>query len=208
MLTDVVVQGLIVHGPEGTERAVVRINSTTGQLHFCPTQGITRAQVPEAHGPRVPKSIGIRVCHIDAILTLTYQHDPVYGYLHRVRSLGSFCPLLEFGAHLPVKFVGVATFEPQDFTVCCNTKDALLDHQAGVCPCHLNVGAVILSVYAGKVGWVDLVVMIGLETVEVHLVTNLTYHVDIVVGPLAWMRRHLFLGVGAFGIQIFTGRVR
>ena len=92
VLMDVVVQGLVVHRPEGTERAVVRVNSTAGQLHFRLTQGVARVQIPQAHGPRVSKSFGIRVCHVDAVLALTCQHDPVYGIKPHTCIKGVYLP--------------------------------------------------------------------------------------------------------------------
>ena len=144
-------------------------------------------QVPQAHGPRASKAVGIRVCHIDAILTLTYQHDPVYGDLHRVRSPGSFHRLFEFSAHLLVEFGGVATSESDGFAVCFYTKDTFPDDQAGVHFRHINVSAVILSIYGGYVASVNLVVTIGLKALQICFVTNLTHNVDIFVTPLAWM---------------------
>ena len=37
------------------------------------------------------------------ILTLTHEHDPLYGHLFGVRGPGPSWPLLELGVHLLVK---------------------------------------------------------------------------------------------------------
>ena len=104
-------------------------------------------QVPQAHGSGASKAVGIRIGYVDPILTLTYQHDPVYGDLCRVRSLGSFCPLLEISAHLLVKFGGVAALESEGFMVCCYAEDTFLDDRAGVRSRHFKVGTVVIGIY-------------------------------------------------------------
>ena len=80
-------------------------------------------------------------CFGAGIPALPSQWPPLY----RQRT-GPLCGFLEFGAHLLVKLGGVAAFELEDFPICCDAEDALLDDGAGVHPGHINVAAVVFSV--------------------------------------------------------------
>ena len=108
-----------------------------------PGLGLTQVQVPQAHCPQAPKAIQIRVCYVDAILMLAYQHYPVDGHFFSIWGPGSFCRFLEFGPHLLVKLGGVTALESEDLLICCHAEDTLLDDSAGVCPDHLDIGVVI-----------------------------------------------------------------
>ena len=167
-------------------------------------------QVPQAHHPQAPKAVWIGVHHINVILMLAYQHDPVDGHLCSIRGLGPFHRLLEFGAHFLVKLGGVATFQSEDFAIRRHTEDALLDDHAGVCLGHLDVGAVVLGINHGQVGWVHLVSLIHLEAFQVRFISDLMDDVNIFIGPLTGVRHHLsrrcplLLGSDALGIQVFA----
>ena len=85
-------------------------------------------QVPQAHHPRVPKSVRVRVLHIYAILALTHEHHPLYGHLCGVRSPEPSRPLLEHGLNLFVKLGNITALLVQDFMIGRNAKYALTDH--------------------------------------------------------------------------------
>ena len=103
VLAVVVVQCLVVSGPEGTQRAEVCIYLATFQLKACPAQGITQVQIPQAHCPGACKAIWVGIHHIYAIWTLAHQHHPVYGHLCVIWHPGALGRLLEFGADFLVE---------------------------------------------------------------------------------------------------------
>ena len=71
----------------------------------------------------------------------------------------------------------------------------------------------IPGIYRGEVSGINFVGTIGLEALEICLVMDLTYDIDVIFRPLIWVRhlgrcQRLLLGSGASaGIQILTGRV-
>ena len=158
-------------------------------------------QVPQTHGARVPEAVGIGIGYVDTIFALTDQHDPVDRHLLRVRSLGSLGPLLEIGAHLFVKLGGVAALLFEGCTVRCQAEDTLLDDRSGVRLRHFKLGTVVPGIYQGEVSGINFVGTVGLEVLEIRLVTDLMNDIDVIFRSLIWVRclgRHrcLLLGSG------------
>ena len=87
VFANMVVEGLIVHGPEGTQGAEVCIHLATFKLQLCPAQGITRMQITQAHHPCAPKAVWIRVCYIKGVWALAYKYYPVDGHLCIIQCL-------------------------------------------------------------------------------------------------------------------------
>ena len=162
----------------------------------------------------MPKSVGVRVLHVYAVLTLTHEHHPLYGHFCGVRSPGPSWPLLEHGLHLFVKLGNITTLLVQDFTIGRNAKYALADDRARVCLCHLDVGTMIFGVDTGHVTGIYFVPALCLETLQIRLVVGLSQNVYVLFRPLTGMRYchlrgrlPLFLGASTLGDQIFNGRV-
>ena len=69
-----------------------------------------------------------------------------------------------------------------------HAEDTLLDDRSGVRPRHFKVGAVVPGIYRGEVSGINFVGMIGLEALEICLVTDLMHNIDVIFGPLIWVR--------------------
>ena len=69
-----------------------------------------------------------------------------------------------------------------------HAEDTLLDDRSGVHPCHFKVGAVVPGIYRGEISGVNFVGTVGLEALEIRLVTNLTHDINVVFRPLIWVR--------------------
>ena len=165
MLADMVIEGFVICGPEHTQGAEVCIYLTTRELHLCLAQGIAGGKIPKAHHPQVPKTVGVAVGHIVAILALAQEHDAVYGHFVSVGCPRPFCQLLESGPHLSVKLGVVATLQPQDLPIGADTKNTVFDDGAGVCFGHFDIGTVVIGVDGTLVCWHHLVALVGLEMV-------------------------------------------
>ena len=144
---------------------------------------------------------------------LAYEHDSVYGHFLSVRCLGPFGRLLEGSSYLFVKFGGVTILQPQHLSIGTNAEDTFVDDSAEVHFGNIEIGAVVHGVDCTRVCWRDFVVSVGLEAVQVGLVTDLANHVKILVGPLASIGgsrlnrcRHL-LRSGVLCIQVLSGQM-
>ena len=145
---------------------------------------------------------------------LAYEHDSVYGHFLSVGCPGPFGRLLEGGSYLFVEFGGVTTLQPQHLSIGADAENTFLDDGARVHFGNIDIGAVVLGVDCTQVCWRDFIALVGLEAVQVGLVTNLVNHVEILVGPLAGVRgshlnrrRHLLLRSGILCIQVLSGRI-
>ena len=96
-------------------------------------------------------------------------------------------PFLNMGLHLFVKMGDITTLLFQDCTIGRNAKHALTDHRARVCPCHLNVGTMILGVDTGHVAGINFVPVVCLEMLQIRLVVGLSHNVYVYVRPLTGM---------------------
>ena len=179
-----------------------------------PGSGCCLSVGPTSPSTRVPKSVGVRLLHVYAVLALTQEHHPLYGHFCGVRSPGLSWPLLEHGLHLFFKPGNVTALLVLDFMIGHNAKYALADDRARVCPCHLDVGAMIFGVDTGHVAGIYFVPAVCLEMLQIHLVAGLSHNVYVLFHPLTGMRylclrgrRPLLLWACTLGVQIFNRRV-
>ena len=91
-------------------------------------------------------------------------------------------------------------------------KTLFLDDSAGVCFGNVDIGAVVLGVDGTQICWCDFIASVGLEAVQVCLVTDLANDVEVLIGPLASVggsrlnrHRHLLLRLGVLCIQVLIG---
>ena len=146
---------------------------------------------------------------------LAYEHDSVYGHFLSVRHPGPFGRLFEGGSYLFVEFGGVTALQLQHLSIGANAENTFLDDSAGVCFGNIDIGAVVLGVDCTQVCWRDFIASVGLEAVQVSLVTDLVNHIEILISPLAGVggsclnrRRHLLLRLGVLCIQVLSGQIR
>ena len=140
-------------------------------------------------------------------------HTSIIRLMATLSASGASDPFADFLNLAPTSLSNLEVsppFESEDLPICCHTEDTLLDDSTRVHFGHRDIGTVVCRVDGVLVLQLDFVTPICLESVQVHLIPNLTDHIDVFLSPLPGIRCHLsrrrpLLSVpGTFGIQVFT----